>query len=800
MGQGTRLNPAVQAGLPVLGIGILMLGSIGLCVGYPCFWTGIRYGMWVDRCPATDLRLDLTVEAQDLLRGQEHGGLVVQPTARWLSSRGRGAWERSGSLQRGFSVEATLFDDGGAEVQGLELGRFGAWGQGRRAAVTLPELPDGHYTLKVAVDAGFEATEVEVDLPLFTPALVHVMTDRPLYKPGQEVLFRSVVLERTDQGPLEGRPGRWRVTDPNGNEMLAEKDRAGPWGIAAGSFPLDARATVGRWTVAWQTGDASDQVSFDVRPFRLPRFTVDVAPSDRWYGIGDELVIEGRATYTSGAPVAEASVRLQLFPDTGRWPMPLSWERPITLTTAPDGRFEANIGPVPADLMDRTTLRVAATVTEAAGEVAAASSRVILSKDDLLIKAVTELGDGLVGGFNNRAYLRIATADDQPLAGAEVTVTNPYDPTDGSKTATADADGVVSIQLDPGDPVTVVDPAPPFRPRPVQPDPVSLAAATLHGLAGPTAPDLADRRALDALHPDIAGCGTYAIGNTNVDVAAQVDQSGVVRRVEAPDDVLGRCVAAATRRLRLPAGPPRTAQLRWTVPDSKQPWLVWTHDTAFGTAAVAQPLSEAGKRARSCLAANQGISGANVLAVHWATSAGSESLATTFEVATGTGLSPAALSCVQSALRTASLESAPSAPAVGVSRAVLTLPNNPGIAPSRPPPAPPTSCRWPPRPTAPISAPAAWSCRRARSPGCACARRRPWPPPGIGSWWICCGDPTSTAPCPKSSSCTKAPSGSPRPTSRTTAPSSPCPTTSMASSTWPGATRGPWCSCSPTIP
>ncbi|HHO49412.1 MAG TPA: hypothetical protein ENK18_00740, partial [Deltaproteobacteria bacterium] len=469
MSAGRELHPALSAVLPVFVVGAVMLVCVGVCVGFPCLTTGLRYGMWIDRCPATEMRLDVSAEGVNLLRGADTGQLYVRPSARWLTATGRGASAASGLLQRGFSVNVALLDDRGQLVDGLLLGRFEATGDGRTAGVTLPQVPDGDYTLRIDVDAGFESRTIDLPLPLYAPALVHLMTDRPLYKPGQEVLLRSVVLKRTDQTPLEGRPGRWRIVDPEGNEMLVERDRAGPWGIADGSFPLDAHAAHGTWIASWETGGASDQVRFDVRPFRLPRFTVELSASRPWYRIGDEVVIEGRATYTSGAPIGRAPVQIQLQHIDGRWPMPLAWEEPLQTITEPDGTFSVTVDRVPSDLMDRTTLIAIASVTEAAGEVVQGSGQLVLSNEGLLIEAVTELGDGLVGGINNRAYLRISTPDRRPLPGAEIEVSNPYDPTDAGKLATADADGVVAIQLDPGDPVTVIEPAPPARPRPLTP-------------------------------------------------------------------------------------------------------------------------------------------------------------------------------------------------------------------------------------------------------------------------------------------------------------------------------------------
>ena len=51
--------------------------------------------------------------------------------------------------------------------------------------------------------------------------------------------------------------------------------------------------------------------------------------SATWYGIGDEIAVDGLARYTSGAPVANAPVEVRIRRSEGRWPAPLEWEEQI---------------------------------------------------------------------------------------------------------------------------------------------------------------------------------------------------------------------------------------------------------------------------------------------------------------------------------------------------------------------------------------------------------------------------------------------------------------------------------------
>ncbi len=660
-----------------------VLLCIGACVGFPCFTTGFRHGMWIGECPSGEIRVAARVEAHGLLRGEE-GTVSVLPIARYLRGHGSDLWVAESTIYRGAGVALRVLDAAGDEVPGVEVGRGRREGGWRAFPLTLPDLPDGDYTLRAVVSTGRETVEVDVALPLYAPALAHLMTDRPLYRPGQEVLLRSVTLRRDTLAPLAQRPGRWRITDPGGDELLLERGRAGALGVADTSFPLDAHAAVGTWRAAWETGEARDEVPFDVRPFRLPRFTVDVGTDARWYGVGDTVRIEGVARYTSGAPVAAAPVSVQLRVAEGRWPLPLAWEAAFEGRTEADGRYEITIGRVPPDLIERSVVSVTARVTEAAGEVGIGAARAVLSKDDLRVEAVTELGDGLVGGFNNRAYLRVSTPDGRPIPGAEVQISNPWDPLAEPRAAMADEDGVLAVQLDPGAPVTVMIPAPPVRVRPVVPAAPALSAA--REVASERSLDLAERRALDALHPAIARCGDLAPGGEAVSVGVRVASSGAVREVLGRDTDLAACVAEAQARARFPEGDERTYALTWEVPDSLIPTFPTGSRAAFGgDAGVAGSLSGASRRARRCVPRDVGVSGATVLTGHWRVRVGSTALDIAWQPASDrAGLDPAQRACVLRAFTGLRLAEPAVADGMGVASVQIAVPSAPGSSAPQP--------------------------------------------------------------------------------------------------------------------
>jgi len=669
-----RAHPLIRRGWPVAVVALSLLSCVGVCVGFPCFTTGVRYGMWVDQCPATDMRLGARVSVHDLQRGDDDGTVQVYPWAVWMSGGGRGAVVRRGELRRGVGVDLEL-RRGDEPVDGVTFEGNGSGAAG--FDVTLPELPDGDYTLVASVDAGFDTTEVKVPLAMYAPAFVHVATDRPLYKPGQAVHLRSALLRKADGAPLDERPGRWSITAPDGTEMLSEKATGGPWGVSATTFPLSGDAQHGAWKARFTSGSDHDEITFDVRPFQLPRMSVEVEGADRWFGIGDTVRLTGKVIYASGAPVAAAAVTVQLATASGRWPMPLAWEEPRTTTTRPDGRFELEVGEVPADLIESGTIRASVRAVDETGEVVTGGTKLVMSVDDVAVAAVTELGDGLVQGFNNRAYVRATTPDGRPLGEVDLTITRPYDPSAEPIEVTTDVDGVAAVQIDPGAPVTVVDPAPPVRVRPLTPAEPSLGSAT--ELSQPRSLTLPERRVVDGLVMRSSACGFLAHGTTERTVVLRVAASGAVEVVH-DDDPLSVCVADLARSLRFAAGERRTLKLAVRVPDSLQPSLRWRHADGIGSmsASLRGAVEAAGMAARSCYPRGTGTDGAVVAHVHWSVADGSRQVRMDLVTPPGTGLPAAAAGCLPRELRGMTLVEPVDGPRAGVSTATLSVPRPPG--------------------------------------------------------------------------------------------------------------------------
>lgn len=551
-----------------------------------------------------------------------------------------------------------------------------------RGEIVVPEVPDGDYKLRVAYRTRLGPGTVDVALPLYTPARVHVITDRPLYEPGNLVRFRAVALRARDLAPLDGRPGRWIVTDPDGEVLLEEVAPAGDWGVVAGTFPLDQGATSGEWKVAWVSNDARDEVPFTVKPFTLPRFRVEAEADRPFYRPNDVPVVRGAVTYSSGAPVAGASLAVA-WSVLGDWPPPTAWLEstlPKTATVGANGRFVLTLPEVPPDLQGQATLIARLAAVDAAGDRVEGSARVLLSEDGIAVSAVTEIGDGLVEGFNNRMYLRVTTPDGRVIPGAKIHVARAWQADDPGQDAVLDDDGVASVQLDPGPAVNVVIPARPYRPAPRPP---SVQREETREVLSGEEPPLADQLEMDRWLAPLAACATFWVSDEDAAmIGVRVAPSGAVAMaigqpaMGEAGGALAACAAQVVRGRRLPPGPDRLYAITFRFTDPDLPDVEATVSSAHEMPeGVEERIDAAVRRARTCLPRD--VEGAPPSMLAWSVRAGSKEVTLGPWIASpGGGDARGALPCLQRTLAGAriALDTEAAADAIGAVAFDVSLP------------------------------------------------------------------------------------------------------------------------------
>ncbi|XP_059970400.1 CD109 antigen [Mesoplodon densirostris] len=183
----------------------------------------------------------------------------------------------------------------------------GVFEKGSFKTLTLPSLPlnsgDEIYELRVTGRAQDEilfsnSTRLSFETKRMT---VFIQTDKPLYKPKQEVKFRVVTLF-SDFKPYKTSLNIL-IKDPKSNLIQQWLSEQSDLGVVSKTFQLSSHPILGDWSIQVQVNDQTYYQSFQVSEYVLPKFEVTLQTP--LYCSLNSVSLNGTVTakYTYGKPV-----------------------------------------------------------------------------------------------------------------------------------------------------------------------------------------------------------------------------------------------------------------------------------------------------------------------------------------------------------------------------------------------------------------------------------------------------------------------------------------------------------------
>jgi hypothetical protein len=143
----------------------------------------------------------------------------------------------------------------------------------------------------------------------------YLYTDRPAYRPGQEVALRGVVREVRD-GQYAHAPGsayRLEVTDSRGRLIVARAVTLSPFGTFHERLAVDATAPVGTYRVRlFQPGQSEFAGGFEVQAYQLEKIDLTWDLPRTVYYRGETIKAVVAARYQYGTPLAGRPIQVAL--------------------------------------------------------------------------------------------------------------------------------------------------------------------------------------------------------------------------------------------------------------------------------------------------------------------------------------------------------------------------------------------------------------------------------------------------------------------------------------------------------
>ena len=227
------------------------------------------------------------------------------------------------------------------------------------------------------------------------PANVHThfFLDRAIYRPGQTVHFKGIVIQKEVKGMPAIKANEKVVVsflDVNRQEVGTKELTTNEYGTITGTFTAPKTGLLGQMSL---TSSAGGSHYFSIEEYKRPKFEVTFDPIKEAYKLEDTVVLKGKALAFAGNSIDGSKVTYRVVRQV-RFPYRPYWwgrynpyqqpEQEITngeTTTNTDGSFEISFAAlpdlaVPAAQKPEFTYRVLADIIDITGETQSADTRI----------------------------------------------------------------------------------------------------------------------------------------------------------------------------------------------------------------------------------------------------------------------------------------------------------------------------------------------------------------------------------------------------------------------------------------
>lgn len=232
---------------------------------------------------------------------------------------------------------------------------------------------------------------------------IYLFTDRAIYRPGQTVYFKGIVLTRNQAAKEAGVKADYSTTvalrDANYKDIDSIKLKTNEFGSFSGKFQLPQSGLNGQFSIYTKKDGGS--AGFKVEEYKRPKFYVDYEPIKGTYKVNDKIKVTGVAKAYAGNNIDGATVKYRVVREPRfiypwlfrRWWQPPSEEMEIAhgeAKTDKDGKFIVEFTAIPDLKIEKKfepvfNYTVYADVTDINGETRSGEKSVSVSYKSLIL-------------------------------------------------------------------------------------------------------------------------------------------------------------------------------------------------------------------------------------------------------------------------------------------------------------------------------------------------------------------------------------------------------------------------------
>ncbi len=164
-------------------------------------------------------------------------------------------------------------------------------------SIQVPRVSPGEYEIEVKGLGFRDLAQVRV----VDTKVLFMETDKPIYKPGQNMHIRVLMLD-PELKPLSENV-TVEVQDAKGIKVFKQQGAADDFGMANLQMPLSTEPNLGVWKLTAISGDQTTQLDVRVEEYVLPKYEVTAKTAKDWVLANEPVKGTVSAEYSFGKPV-----------------------------------------------------------------------------------------------------------------------------------------------------------------------------------------------------------------------------------------------------------------------------------------------------------------------------------------------------------------------------------------------------------------------------------------------------------------------------------------------------------------
>jgi hypothetical protein len=282
------------------------------------------------------------------------------------------------------------------------------------APFEIPELEDESATIAITAETAIGEETVEYGISMKREYTIYLVTDKPVYQPGQIIHIRTLTLRKPSLDAASGKSLTLSVEDAKGNKVFKKVIETDRFGVASSDFQLADEVNMGDYRIRAEMERESVEKTVNVKRYVLPKFKITLKTNKDYYLPSERMEGDLQVKYFFGKPVDGGKVKVTLSKfDVGFEAFQeISGECDSEGNYHFDAKLPDHFVGTPLE-QGKAFIKIDVEVTDKAEHKEKLTDKKTVAKDDLTVVLVPESGS-LVPGLENILYAMVTYADGTP--------------------------------------------------------------------------------------------------------------------------------------------------------------------------------------------------------------------------------------------------------------------------------------------------------------------------------------------------------------------------------------------------